>query len=328
VKVLAVRLARFGDIVLLLPALGLLKDAFPGCRLTFLTDERWKPLAEMCPAIDEVLGVDRIGMRDGPALAALARMVRLAGEIRRRRFDLVVDFHGFRETNLLTWLSGAPQRLGLKRFDQSFLKFCFNLPPVVEDKSLHVSEVFLQLGRRLGSASVSARPVLVVPETARQWARTNLPGARVVLFLGAPVPERIWPCERFAALADRLAEEPGLSVVAVAGAGQAEQARRFLSLAKSADRIRALSGLSIPQLAATVESAQLLVSNDTGPMHLGPALGVPTLGLFSVGIPAHFRPAGERDRFLQRNPIVDIGVEEVVAAVEQIRVSARSGLPH
>src|SRR5262249_26424635 len=125
VKILAIRFARFGDIVLLLPALTLIKARLPGCYIALLTDRRWAPLASMCPAIDEVLSVDRIGMRDGRPIDAVARIFQLVKDLRRRKFDAAVDCHGFRETNLLSWFSGAPLRLGLKRFDQSFLGFCF-----------------------------------------------------------------------------------------------------------------------------------------------------------------------------------------------------------
>src|SRR6058998_3903827 len=141
-NILAIRFARLGDTVLLLPALSLLKRALPDARLTLLTGHPYAPLAEMCPAIDEVLAVDRLEMRDGPALKALLDIHRLVRDVRRRAFDLVIDFHSFRETNLLTWFSGAPVRIGMKRYNAPYLNFCFNRPPIAEDKSLHVAEMF------------------------------------------------------------------------------------------------------------------------------------------------------------------------------------------
>jgi ADP-heptose:LPS heptosyltransferase len=66
----------------------------------------------------------------------------------------------------------------------------------------------------------------------------------------------------------------------------------------------------------------LLISNDTGPMHIGPAVGVPTLGLFSVGYPVHFRPTGLSDRFLQANPIDGIEVHKVIETVTEMWVTA------
>jgi ADP-heptose:LPS heptosyltransferase len=83
-----------------------------------------------------------------------------------------------------------------------------------------------------------------------------------------------------------------------------------------------LTDLSLPSLASAIASAQLLVSNDTGPMHIGPAVGVRTIGLFSVGYPEHFRPIGPHDRFLRANPINGISVKDVIQAVEEIWVTA------
>src|SRR5262245_42167616 len=141
-NILAIRFMRLGDVVLMLPALMSLKARYPQSRLTLLTDERCAPMAEMCPWIDEVIGVNRLAMRDGSVLPALKAIAGLVRDIRRRRFDLVIDFLSFRETNLLTWLSGAPYRLGMKRHRRAYLPFCFNLPPVREDKALHVAEMF------------------------------------------------------------------------------------------------------------------------------------------------------------------------------------------
>src|SRR6185369_5679286 len=99
-RVLAIRFARLGDVILLLPALASLKERFPDSELTLLTGHRCAPIAKLCPAIDHVIEVDRVAMRDGPVWRALRQMARLVRDVKRRRFDLVVDFHSFRETNL------------------------------------------------------------------------------------------------------------------------------------------------------------------------------------------------------------------------------------
>src|SRR5262245_10974650 len=126
------------------------------------------------------MSVDRVAMRDGPVWRAAGGIYRLLVDVRHRNFDLAIDFHGLRETNLLTWLSGAKQRLGVKRFDQSFLKFCFNLPPVAEDKNIHVSEMFMRMIGRFGVNSRPMGPALVIPDPARQWATAVLPQEPIV----------------------------------------------------------------------------------------------------------------------------------------------------
>jgi ADP-heptose:LPS heptosyltransferase len=306
-------LARFGDIVLLLPALTRLKAELPESHLTLLTDARWAPVAAMCPAIDEVLTMDRIGMRDGSYWNALREILRSRAKLRRMKFDAVIDFHGFRETNLIAWWSRAPKRLGLKRAGQSYLRFCFNLPPVLEDKSLHVSDMFVKVVEGLIPlpSRSQPRPLLAIPPDEIHRARTYLPASPfAVLYVDAPVPERIWPIDRFAKLADHIITHLGGSVVVVAGPGRKPKGFR--------EGVIVPADLGIPELAAVIASARMLVSNDTGPMHLGPALGIPTVGIFSVGFPAHFRPTGSKDRYFQGNPIERVEMEEVVDAVNQI----------
>jgi ADP-heptose:LPS heptosyltransferase len=307
VKILAIRLARFGDIVLLLPALSYLKASLPDSHLTFLTDQRWGPLAAMCPAIDEVITIDRLGMRDGSLMNAIAGIRRVGREIRGRRFDAVIDFHGFRETSLIAWWSGASKRMGLRRFDQSYWGWCFNLPAVDEDKNIHVSEMFLRMARAFAPerhSRVLPGPALRVP------AGASLPAAPyIALYIDAPVKERIWPKARFAELARHFVARHGVSVVVLAGSDPQWN---------SGEGIHVFSGLAIAELAAIIAGARLFVSNDTGPMHLGPALGVPTVGIFSVGFPEHFRPTGANDLVLRGNPIEEVRTAEVIEAAERL----------
>jgi ADP-heptose:LPS heptosyltransferase len=319
VKILAIRFARLGDVILLIPALRSLKAAFPDARLTFLTGHRCAPVADLCPEIDEVIAVDRLAMRDGPVLQALGKMTGLVRDIRKKRFDLVVDFHSFRETNLLTWLSGAAVRVGMKRDKASYLSFCFNRPPVLEDKSLHVAEMFRKVVEDVVHEPARDASRLVIPEDLRTWAGQSLPGRpKIALYAGAPVGDRVWPPERFAEVADFAATRLGASVLVLSGREGGDLAERVREASRNPDRLVTFTDVTIPQLAALIASARLLVSNDTGPMHLGPALGVPTLGLFSVGYPEHFRPTGPKDRFLRANPIEGISVAAVIEAVGQM----------
>lgn len=325
-SLLAIRLARLGDVVLLLPALARLKLAFPDAKLTLMTGHRCAPLAELCPAVDEVMSVDRVAMRDGPAVDAIREMARLVSEVRNRRFDVLIDFHSFRETNLLAWLSKAPQRLGLKRRDGAYLPFCFNIPPVPEDKSVHISEMFEQVAEAVPGfycTTEKPHPVLVVPEAVQTWlGEIRLPAPWIALYVGAAAPDRMWPTHRFARLADWVIERWGASVLVLAGGAQAGVAEEVRQAVKHRDRVLVLHGLTLPRLAGVVGASQLLASNDTGPMHIGPALGVPTLGLFSVGFPEHYRPLGTNCRYLRQNPIEGISLESVLSVFEDMRSTA------
>jgi ADP-heptose:LPS heptosyltransferase len=353
VNILAIRFARLGDVVLLLPALSSLKRAFPESRLTLLTGHRCAPIADLCPAIDEVLAVNRVAIRDGPVSVAFRDIAGLVRDVRRRRFDLAIDFHSFRETNLLTWLSGAGVRIGMKRYNAPYLRFCFNRPPILEDKSLHVAEMFGKVvegipspsgrgqGEGLKSTQIlqpSPRPLpegegdlsnrqLVIPANLTQWADQISPNKlRLALYIDAPVSERIWPPERFAALADFAIERLGALPIVISGKQGQDLAKRVQRVSRNPDRVAVFTDISVPQMAALIASARLFVSNDTGPMHIGPAVAVRTLGLFSVGYPEHFRPIGPHDRFLRANPIEKIETKDVIAVVDEMWATADPGL--
>ena len=323
-KILAIRFARLGDVILLLPALASLKDKFPNSELTLMTGHRCAPLAELCPAIDRVIAVDRVAMRDGPVLRALLEMATLMRDVRKHRFDMVVDFHSFRETNLLTWLSGAPVRLGMKRHNASYLRFCFNRAPVVEDKSLHVSEMFQKIVESLPSTSGKTKV-----EAAKPLGRLAVRKRReptVAFFVDAPVPERIWPPEYFAEIADFAIEKWNAAVIVISSNERPDLASRVQKACRHPDRLSIFTNLTLPELARVIASADLLVSNDTGPMHIGPAVGVRTLGLFSVGYPEHFKPIGSGDRYLRGNPIEEIAIEDVIETVEEMWATVDRGL--
>jgi ADP-heptose:LPS heptosyltransferase len=336
VNILAIRFARLGDVALLLPALARMKASLPASRLTLMTGHRCAPLARMCPALDDVISVDRVAMKDGPSLAAIGPIFRLVGDIRRRRFDAVVDFHGLRETGLLAWISGARQRLGLKRHGQASLAFCYNMPPVIEDKSLHVSRMFSIVAERLsgaasdGAGTADADALLEIPAEDREWwleerSRRNV-SSYVALYVDAPVDGRVWPLDRFAALGDAMIERFDASVVVLAGPGRSDRIRQYLEGARHPERVIGLTDLPISRLAAVIESACLFVSNDTGPMHLGALCQAPTLGLFSVGLPEHFRPLGPGGDFLKANPIERLELADVLQRAEEMWLTAGSGL--
>jgi heptosyltransferase-2 len=317
VKILAIRFARLGDVILLLPALASLKAKFRDSELTLLTGHRCAPIAELCPYIDHVMAVDRLAMRDGPAWRAVGRLTSLLRDVRRQRFDLVVDFHSFRETNLLARLSGAPMRIAMKRFKAPFLDFCFNLPPVLEDKSLHVAEMFQKVAAAIPPASASTEIVQV----QSVLGRLNIDKTKektVVLYVDAPVPERIWPPERFAEVADFVIEKLGAVVTVISSSDRKELGSRIKAASRNRDKVTVFSNLDLRELVSTIASGHLLVSNDTGPMHIGPAVGVPTIGLFSVGYPEHFKPTGKHDRFLRGNPIEAIEAQNVMKVIEEI----------
>jgi heptosyltransferase II len=326
-KILLIRLARLGDVILLVPSIRALRSRFPKAIIEVLVDHRYASILEMCSAVDRVIPVDRLGMRDGGKMRALASMFRLAQELRQEAYDLVLDFHSFRETHLLTWYTAARWRLGLKRVHSPYWPFCFNLGPVPEDDALHVSAVFLSILSFLGISPVSNGHLLDLSSELREEADSFLrrhaveAGALLIGFnLGPGSRSRTWPPERFAALAEKIVERHDAFVIAFSGPGQESLAGEFCRRIRS-NRVISASNLALPQLAALFSRCQVLVSNDTGPMHLGAAAGAATLGLFSVARPDHYCPLGTFSQYVKCDSMEQLDLDTVYQHVLQMLVS-------
>lgn len=326
-KILIIRFARLGDVILLIPSIRAIRNHFPHAQIDVAVGHRCAPVLEMCSAVSNVISMNRLEMRDGCKLAAIWNILRFSERIRKERYDLVLDFHSFRETNLLAWYSGAKWRLGLKRTHGAYLPFCFNLDPVLEDKSLHVSSVFLSLLRPLGIQTLDKNPSLDLCASDLEQADQFLERYEIALNntligfnIGAGASSRAWPLEKFADLAGKLNLRFRARIILISGPQDGDISQRALKLMFEHRPVIA-HNLSLRELAAIVSRCQVLVSNDTGPMHLGPSVGVPTLGLFSVGYPEHYRPLGRHSRFLKVNSIERLGVEEVYEnLIEMIRL--------
>jgi ADP-heptose:LPS heptosyltransferase len=216
--------------------------------------------------------------------------------------------------------------MGMKRYKAPYLKFCFNRPPVIEDKHLHVAEMFHKIVDGVSSASTWNGS-----HTGRTLGRLVVEKAKIptlVLFVDAPVVERIWPPERFAQVADFAIEKLGAAVIVISSSQSPKLAKKVQNASRHAGSLSLFTDLALQQLASVIASAHLFISNDTGPMHIGPATGVPTLGLFSVGYPEHFRPTGGEGRYLRANPIEGIQVSEVTKAAEEMWATAGLDLRH
>src|ERR687889_2474808 len=110
-NILVIDFGQLGDVILSLPALAAVRRRFPRARVTVAVGKPGRQVVELSGAADEVLVVDRVALRDGFAPLSIARIARIVQEVRRRRFDFVIDLHSLSETNLLGFLSGAPSRL-------------------------------------------------------------------------------------------------------------------------------------------------------------------------------------------------------------------------
>jgi heptosyltransferase-1 len=272
-----------------------LKRAAPDCRLGWAVGPRALPLLEHHPAVDATHLVDTSHLATVPA--AVARL-------RAGRYELALDLQRLFKSGLLAWLSGAPERLGFDFNRARELSWLFTnrkLPP--HDPQRHVVDQYLEFARFLGVPEPAVEWRLQPTAAARERAVGLLPPGQtwVALHLGAGKPANRWPAAGWARLAMGLARSGGLSVCLVGGPGEVMVARAVEGLVPAGYRPLELVGkTSLDELMAVLERAAVVVSADSGPMHLAVALGRPVVALFGPANPLRTGPYGQPDNVLGR----------------------------
>jgi len=326
-RILILDLGQLGDVVLSVPALAAIRARFPRAHITVAAGLAAGEAIALSGAADRVLPVDRVALRDGHMLESIAKILRLTGEVRRTRYDLVIDLRSLWETNLLGYFSGAPVRLFANRGGRS-LDLLATLRVPREDHQKHLVDRYLDVLAPLGidvSNEALRIPRLATRKEDEETAATLLRqqgynGDRPLagFFPGAGHASRCWPLARFAEAASRLESEDG--VLPVLLLGPEEQANFQQARGSFPPGTICLSGLTLAQLASVAARLAVLISNDTGPVHVAAAVGTPVVVLLGT---LHreklaYMPVGEHHRIVARRAIEEIGVDEVCAAAHSV----------
>ncbi|MHB8833226.1 MAG: lipopolysaccharide heptosyltransferase II [Desulfobacteria bacterium] len=271
-----------GDAVMTTPALAAVREGFPDARIVLLARPLVAELFRHHPDVDEVMVYERPGRHDG----ALGRL-RLAGELRSRRFDGALLLQNAFDAALIAFLGRIPERVGYPTDGRRILlTLPVPLTPGILER--HEVEYYLCLIDGLGiPRPVPASLKLTVTEEERQAMATRL--ASLGIDRGAPIvainpgatygSAKRWYPDRFAAVADALSEEWGAAVVVVGSPAEAPLAGE-IEAATRKPSINLAGKTTVRELMALLSLSSFLVTNDSGPMHIGAALGVPLVAIF------------------------------------------------
>jgi lipopolysaccharide heptosyltransferase I len=293
-RLLLIKPSSLGDIVHAMPTLALLRRCFPQAEVTWLVKRQWAPLVE------RINGVDRLCAVAG----GLSGWLAVVPALRAARFDLVVDLQGLFRSGAMAWLSGCPRRIGFANAREGSPFFYTERVPVPA-VNMHAVDRYLLVASALGAPSIE-RPQFEFrrrPED-EEMAGALLAGAGIdpasqwiAVNVSARWPTKRWPAGHFAALADRL-QQAGLgSVVLLGGASERpdSDAVRHRMQTKPVD----LTGQTpVGLLPALLRRAAVLVTNDSGPMHIAAAVGTPVVALFGPTDPRRTGPYGSGHRVL------------------------------
>ena len=297
-RIAMIKLVAMGDLITLMPAVERIRRRYPEAEIIFLTTPAMVSLAAAFPFIDRVIPI-RFSITG--LLAAIHSL---------RDFDLVIEFdHYYRLPSLLTFWAGVPHRVGFDIPGQG--RNLLLTARVRYQDELHAVENFAQLAKAVGAEITDLQ--LIPPNfataaadhasMAQLLASHNM--ARLVVIhpgTSATAKSRRWPAAQFAKLADRLADA-GYQIIFTGATEEQPIVEQILALSRYS-HLSLVGQTSLGQLLELFRQAKLVVSLDTGPMHLAAASGTPTLGLFGANTPNSWGPYGSYHRAIYHGPII------------------------
>lgn len=297
-KILIIKPSALGDVVMSLPALNALKSRFPDSRISWMIRPEFSSIISDHPQVDDVIEFDRkkLGkvLSSGESRRALIGLLK---KLRSSKFDAVIDLQGLFRTASLGWLSGCKNRFGMKNAREGATIF-YTQKAKQKEGSVHVIDHYMEAVRMVTGEESEVRFDYPVSRGSRQEAEAILDEARVnknnfaVFIPGASLDLKCWPSEKFAELADRVAEEFGLDIAAVGTAGEAKIIDEINRISK-AEVVNLAGKTSISQLSAVLDASKIVVSNDTGPGHIAAALNKPLVMVFGHTNPRRLGPYGK-----------------------------------
>ncbi|RKY38543.1 MAG: hypothetical protein DRP75_04300 [Candidatus Omnitrophota bacterium] len=328
-KIVVFRTDRLGDVLLSIPAIRALSERFPSSKISVVLQPSYTSLLEGSSEVDEII----------PYRKTFKENLDLILKLRRERYDLAVILNPKKRTHIIAFLSGIPYRVGYRR------KWGFLLNYKIEDKKYegkkHEIEYNLDIVRSLGADTKDKSLRIKIKEEDERFIDFLLRESKiekkrlVAMHPTSSCPSKRWPIERFAEVGRRLESIcPQVQIVLIGGEEEKELREKIERLF-SPFALNLIGKLHLGQLSALFKRCSLLISTDSGPVHLATAVGLGCVVIFGRNLPGlspvRWGPRGEKDLVLHHPPdcqpclahrckknfecLKRVSVEEVVRAV-------------
>lgn len=293
-SILVIKLRAVGDVLLSTPVIQNLHEHFPHARIDFLTDKFAEGVVAGNPWITNVITFDK---RRTSSLA-------LIREVRRARYDLVIDLFSNPRSAVITWMSGARVRVG---FPFRWRKYAFTIVIPPRGSEVHNIEFNLDALRRLEIPVRHHDPYFPIDKASKDFAaewivQNKLDGKFIVAMnpSGGWYTKR-WGLEHYARMGDLISERYDATVLLLWGPGEKEDALTIQAAMKAHSHI--IPQTTLTGLGAFIQRCDVVVSNDSGPMHIAAALKVPTLGIFGPTNPLLQGPFGNQNLWVRNEEL-------------------------
>lgn len=332
-RILIVRMSALGDIVHALPVLAAIRRAWPAARVDWIVDEAYAPILSLAEGLHRRVivrastsataptaakastsakatvdkSVDGTVDKKGPPPSSVTfgggmGYLQAVRHLRAQRYDAALDLQGLLKSAVWAWMSGAARVIG---FDRAHLRepqaAKFYSETVVPLEAPHVIQKNLSILRALGMApgpvELPLHPSAAAATTGAITAAGG-PGKYAILNPGAAWPNKRWPAERFGALAAKLRAQTGLRSLVTWGPDERPLAESVVASSEGA--AMPAPPTAIADLAVLMRDAAIVVSGDTGPLHIAAAMGAPLVGLYGPTWPERNGPWNPDDRVISR----------------------------
>jgi heptosyltransferase I len=278
-------MSAVGDAVHVLPVINALKRANPRTRITWVLQPGPATLVRGHRSVDEIIIFDRA--RGWRAFAGVR------SELAKRRFDLVINLQVYFKAGIVTAFTRAPIKLGFDRSRARDFNWLFTSTKISAHALQHVQDQYFEF---LGALGVSSEPVewdLGPWPDERAWqaqflTSVNRPVASIVI--ATSKPEKDWIPERWAEVADALYLRYGMQVVLVGGTSERERAAERIVMERASHKPRSELGSGLRKLVSILDASSLVLSPDTGPLHMSVALDRPVISLMGYTNPKRTGP--------------------------------------
>lgn len=291
-----------GDAVMTTPALRAIRESFPGAQVTVLANPLVAPLFTVHEAVDDVIIYDRKGVHAG-----FRGKLRLAKELSARRYDLAILLQNAVDAALIAWLARIPRRMGY-RTDGRGLLLTHGVPVDEQARQLHHVKYYLDMLRRF-EITTRDRSLNLFTTPDEDAAMADLLAGHgigrgdvlVGINPGATYgAAKRWYPERFAAVADELARRWGARVVVTGGPGEAAIASD-IAAAMTFPCLVMAGKTSVRELMVLIKRCDFFITNDSGPMHIAAAFGIPLVAVFGSTDHTTTSPWSDRTVIVRRD---------------------------
>lgn len=281
-RIALIKPSALGDIVHSLPVLSALRFRYPEGHISWIINRAYEPLLHDHPDLDATLPFDRGAARSDLARAA-ASYAQFLKRVREQRFDLVVDLQGLFRSGVMAVASGAPRRVGLSSAREGARWFYTDILPVADFDAVHAVDRYWLVSEALGVGDLSKRFHVPIAEAERRWVFDTLqqnPRPWLVLAVGSRWLTKRWPPEHFATLVERATQRHGGTAIFVGSGDEVHLSQETAGFVTAP--VRDFTGrTTLPRLAAVLSLADVVIGNDTGPLHLAAALGRPVVAPYT-----------------------------------------------